>query len=1034
MRKTLLVIFFLQFLVFGNAQSIVVNGSGDNETNFAAEQLLTDVLLDGGLCSSTSNFQLKDNPLAAFPDANRSWGYFKKGSSNFPFERGIVLTSGYARSAQGPDTGIVSDGTYDWTGDSDANYLAETETNNVTIFEFDFVPQGNEISFNYIFASEEYPEFSCNSTYNDVFGFIISGPGIENDPGLSGKNIALLPNGSPVTINNVNDQGCGDDTYYVAGPFTNIQHGGRTIPLTAYSAVQPGQTYHIRLLVADAGDTQYDSAVFLEAGSFNLGSTIVDANGIDIGENMMVCGQEEFTLFVNVDDPSVELQWYKNDEIIPGATSNTLTINESATYKIEVVSGDCSASDEVAIVFGDLETNGTNFFIELPDTGNDGTEMFDLTVSEAQIVSSPADYTFSYYESQNNADNEIDPITNPTAYSGQNGDIVYVRVENAEGCYAVVMINLRLETNDNPCDFIPICSNETISDDAPVGNEGGTIETNCIDLNLESQDVNWFIIQIESGATFTFTISPDGEYDYDFAAWLNPDLSDCYNSIGPSDRASYAAPGVGQYDTGLILDETDLCETAFPLEGNVLGFVRHFDVQPGDIILIAVDKFSDNAPGFELSFGGDAILDCTIVGELDYAECDNDADGQVQFDLAQIANDIIDGNQFLDVTFYSTEEDATNDTGNNTIPTAPYTVTTTTTPDVIYAQVKNDAGEIEEILTITLSISEGVTGAQNAEYFACDFGGDETETIDLTDINVIANPANYTIRYYEDEQDAIDGNATFISNPASYTTGTTVIYVRIENENGCYAIAEINILVSGLEVELGDGFSMCDGAFELTASGDFSGFTNVTYTWTRNSSVIEGATTQTITITEPGNYGVTVSTDEGCSGSDTVVVTPGETPTITSVTVGPNNVMVEATGGVQPYEYSLTGYVWQTSNQFNYLQPGIHTIYVRSAEGCIASQQFAVFFIPTMFTPNGDGINDTWNIPGLEIYPESNVNIYDRNGRLVYQSVLNSHVIWNGFFMNGQKAPTQDYWYVINVSDGRQFTGHVTVKSRGEKQ
>ncbi len=1035
MRKTLLVIFFLQFLFFGNAQSIVVNGSGDNETNFAAEQLLTDVLLDGGLCSSTSNFQLKDNPLATFPDANRSWGYFKKGSSNFPFERGIVLTSGYALIAQGPDTGIVSDGTYDWTGDSDANYLAGTETNNVTIFEFDFIPQGNEISFNYIFASEEYPEFSCNSTYNDVFGFIISGPGIENDPGLSGKNIALLPNGDPVTINNVNDQGCGDDTYYVAGPFTNIQHGGRTIPLTAYSAVQPGQTYHIRLLVADAGDTQYDSAVFLEAGSFNLGSTIVDENGIDIGENMMVCGQEEFTLFVNIDDPSVELQWYKNDEIIPGATSNTLTINESATYKIEVVSGDCSASDEVVIVFGDLETNGTNFFIELPDTGNDGTEIFDLTVSEVQIVNNPAEHTFSYYESQNNADNEVDPITNPTAYSASNNTIVYVRVENADGCYAVVMVNLRLETNDNPCDFTPICSTEDITA-TPVPTDPITLRAECVTME-NADELLWYYIKIEEGSTFTFVITPDGNNDYDFLLWHN--VEDCnnlqfINEENPgtyADRASYYLPS-GNYQTGLMLDEVDTCE-GVPAEGLVGGFVRHLDVQPGDEIILAVYNFSGGG-SFTLSFGGDAVLDCTIVGELDYAECDDDADGQVQFDLTQIATDITNGDQFLNVTYYSTEEDATNDTGLNTIPTAPYTVTTTTSPDVIYAQVKNDAGEIEEILTITLSISESVTGAQNADYFACDLGGDGTEIVDLTDINVIANPSNYTIRYYEDEQDAMDGNATFISNPTSYTTGTTVIYVRIENENGCYAIAEINILVSGLEVELGDGFSMCDGAFELTASGDFSGFTNVTYTWTRNSSVIEGATTQTITITEPGTYGVTVTTDEGCSGSDTVVVTPGETPVITSVTVGPNNVMVEATGGVQPYEYSLTGYVWQASNQFNYLQPGIHTIYVRSAEGCIASQQFAVFFIPTMFTPNGDGINDTWNIPGLEIYPESNVNIYDRNGRLVYQSVLNSHVIWNGFFMNGQKAPTQDYWYVINVSDGRQFTGHVTVKSRGEKQ
>lgn len=110
-----------------------------------------------------------------------------------------------------------------------------------------------------------------------------------------------------------------------------------------------------------------------------------------------------------------------------------------------------------------------------------------------------------------------------------------------------------------------------------------------------------------------------------------------------------------------------------------------------------------------------------------------------------------------------------------------------------------------------------------------------------------------------------------------------------------------------------------------------------------------------------------------------------------------------------------------------------YTIYVKSAEGCITSQEIAVFKIPTMFTLNGDGINDTWNIPNLDVYPGSTVVIYDRNGRLVHQAELTSNTIWDGYYMNGQKAPTQDYWYIINITDGRKFTGHVTVKSRGEK-
>src|SRR5690606_35108044 len=129
-------------------------------------------------------------------------------------------------------------------------------------------------------------------------------------------------------------------------------------------------------------------------------------------------------------------------------------------------------------------------------------------------------------------------------------------------------------------------------------------------------------------------------------------------------------------------------------------------------------------------------------------------------------------------------------------------------------------------------------------------GSDGVEIIDLTSFDLIANPGDYTITYYETEQDAIDGNASFIPNPANYETGTTTVYVRIENANGCFTVVEINISVSGLEVDLGQDFSMCEGEFTLTASGDFSGFTDVTFVWRRNGTIIEGETSQTLVINQ----------------------------------------------------------------------------------------------------------------------------------------------------------------------------------------
>lgn len=1024
MRKTLLVIFFLQFLFSLNAQSIVVNSAAHPETNLTAEQLLTNVLLDGGFCSSTSNFQLKDNPSAQFPHVDRSWGYFEKGNSNFPFERGIVLTTGFARNANGPSSEFASDGDYGWAGDNAASYLAGVSTNNATVFEFDFVPQGNFISFNYIFASEEYPDYPCEG-YNDVFAFIISGPGINNDPGINGKNIARLPNGDPVTIDNVNDViGCGDDTYYVGGPFNDITYGGRTIPLTAQSPVIPGQTYHIRLVIADAYDTIYDSAVFLEAGSFDLGSSITNESGDVLGDDLLVCGTDSYVLKVNVTDPNVQLQWFKDGVAIPGATTNQITITSSGLYKIMVISGDCSSQDEIDVVFGELPTNGVSFNLEKVDVDGDGIENFNLTLIQPQVVDNPNEHTFKYYPTLADAENQTNQIANPTNYPATDNTLVYCRVANDDGCSKIVNILLKvLEDCINP---EAACPGPEFGLNIPFQNDGEIPATAPDGPNygcLGSEPYpRFYYFKIAESGTLHFDLNQYTEenqegtpIDVDFIVWGPFTEVPCdYDDLQTVVDCSYSASAF----ENVTIPNAQEGEFYIMMITNYAGTYGTF----GYVNLIFDEENSTGS------------FDCSIVeGNAEYAECDNDQDGQVTFDLTAIATDVVEGNPTLTVKFYSTEEDATNDTNNNVIPTGNYNVTTANSPAIIYAQVKDGNGEIVEITEITLSVYDGVVGYQNVDMSYCDVGLDGTEIIDLTVIEVIPNQNQYNVTYYETMADAQAGNAAFIPNPNNYSTGSGTVYVRIQNEDGCFAIAQINISISALEVDLGENFAMCEGEFTLTPIVNLNGYTGITYTWFRNNVELVDETGSSLVINQTGTYKVIINTAEGCAGEDTIVVSQGEAPTITNVIVGPNSVIIEATGGATPYEYSMTGYVWQSSNQFNNLQPGIQTVYVKSAEGCIVTQQIAIFKIPTMFTPNGDGINDTWNIPGLEIYEGSNVVIYDRSGRLVYEAELNSNVIWNGYFKNGQKAPTQDYWYIINVSDGRKFTGHVTVKSRGEK-
>lgn len=205
------------------------------------------------------------------------------GPSTLSFDSGIVLTTGRAQTsgfnygAGGPAINFASNSN-SAPGDAQLTALAGQPTFDACVLQFDFRPTGDTIKFNYVFGSEEYPDFSCSS-FNDVFGFFISGPGFA-----SPTNLALVPGTTiPVCINSVNGgaspgyplttcsslgPGSPFTMYYVdnsAG--ATITYDGLTTTLQAIAHVVACDTYHLKIGIADGTDHSYDSGVFLEAGS-----------------------------------------------------------------------------------------------------------------------------------------------------------------------------------------------------------------------------------------------------------------------------------------------------------------------------------------------------------------------------------------------------------------------------------------------------------------------------------------------------------------------------------------------------------------------------------------------------------------------------------------------------------------------------------------------------------------------------------------------------------------------------------------------
>ena len=274
-------------------------------TTQTPSQLVQNVLLGGGVTASNITFNGQPGNIL-----NEQAGDFDSNLANVGISGGVILATGNVLNAVGPNnsgSSSMGGGNFGFS-DPDLALLSGQVINDAAILEFDFLVTGDSLKFNFVFASEEYLEFV--NSINDAFGFFLSGPGINGPFSLNAENIALIPNTTdPVTINTVNnlvnpgyyvDNGDGSTAPFNSNPFY-VQYDGLTVSMTAAAEVICGQTYHIKIVVGDASDTAWDSAVFLEEGSFvSTGQVLPDlVSGVLLNDSTMLegCGLVDFTFY-----------------------------------------------------------------------------------------------------------------------------------------------------------------------------------------------------------------------------------------------------------------------------------------------------------------------------------------------------------------------------------------------------------------------------------------------------------------------------------------------------------------------------------------------------------------------------------------------------------------------------------------------------------------------------------------------------------------------------------------------------------------
>jgi gliding motility-associated-like protein len=288
--------------------TVSVSAQVSVDNTITVEDLVNNFLLGEGV--QATNITFNGEPAN---EVNVQIGLFEGTSTVIDFDEGVVMVSGNAVDQVTGTFGGPAP-TNPITNDPDLVAISGQNINDAAVLEFDFVVSSDSLKFNYVFASNEYPSYTCTN-FNDAFGFFLSGPGITGPFTDDAINIALIPGtdipvaintvnggaatggGDPATCEAANPNWIEDSQYFVDNgglPTGDVQFPGMTVTLTAEAAVLCGEEYHIKLAIGDAFDGALDSGVFLEAGSFQafgqldlsfqpefLDGDVVDQEGLD---------------------------------------------------------------------------------------------------------------------------------------------------------------------------------------------------------------------------------------------------------------------------------------------------------------------------------------------------------------------------------------------------------------------------------------------------------------------------------------------------------------------------------------------------------------------------------------------------------------------------------------------------------------------------------------------------------------------------------------------------------------------------------
>tara|TARA_R110002124_G_scaffold130996_2_gene292950 strand:- start:15900 stop:18695 length:2796 start_codon:yes stop_codon:yes gene_type:complete len=480
-----------------------------------------------------------------------------------------------------------------------------------------------------------------------------------------------------------------------------------------------------------------------------------------------------------------------------------------------------------------------------------------------------------------------------------------------------------------------------------------------------------------------------------------------------------------------------------------------------------------NGTEFEYSKEILVLSNPEVIETVELVQCDDNMDGVSMFNLTEANEIMTEDSTGLTFTYYPSEEDAELATVESQITEVLTYTNTNPLNDTVFARVENVKGcysIVEMNLTVVPNqiplgfmlnyetCDDDISDTDNTDGIAVFDFSDATTTIE----NLFLNQ-DIVVSYYTSELNALSEEDEI--NPNDYSNNespfTQNIWVRIDSTNGnnCIGYGEfitLTVIPSNItDTSILEEYVICLDSDENIIDASNSSLpidtelstNNYQFQWYEgtleeivndlNTTLIIGEENSFFNPEGEGFYTVHVTDiNTGCGFWDTThVITsyPPESISIsqTSPLFSPrNSINVNVTGsGV--YEYRLDSGEWQTSNIFNSVIQGGHTVGIRDILGCgIKEKSFSVIGYPLFFTPNNDGVNDFWMINPGENLVIKTISIFNRYGKLI--TILKGSDSWDGFF-NGNPLPTNDYWcsiiyYETEVLIERNYLGHFTLK------